>query len=154
MAEEDKKINRREFFFKSGVFAALGASLALFFRNLILYIFPEKKEKTYHKYLVAHEREFKDGRPKQISLGKTPVYVVPHDGQFKVMSGICTHLGCIIKWEQDKNRFFCPCHNGIFDKLGNVIGGPPPRPLDEFKVVVEDQKIYVYVEDKVRSPWV
>ncbi|HHE55550.1 MAG TPA: ubiquinol-cytochrome c reductase iron-sulfur subunit [Caldithrix abyssi] len=154
MAEEDKKVNRREFFFKTGVFTALGLAILAFFRNLLLYIFPARKEKTFHKYLVAHEKEFKkDKRPKQINIGKTPVFVVPYDDHYKVMSGICTHLGCIVKWEQDKDRFFCPCHKGEFDRMGNVIGGPPPRPLDEFKVVVENHKVYVYVEDKVRSPW-
>ncbi len=154
MAEEEKKLKRREFFFKGGVFAALGAAVLMFFRNLILYIFPERKPKTYHKYLVAHEKEFTDDRPKQINLGKTPVFVVPYKGGYKVLSGICTHLGCIVKWELDKERFFCPCHKGVFDKEGNVVSGPPPRPLDEFKVVIENHKVYVYVEDKVRSPWV
>ncbi len=153
MEEENKKVNRREFFFKTGVFTALVAAILVFIRNLFLYIFPKRKKKTYHKYLVAHEKELKNGQPKELYLGKTPVFVMPIDGHYKVFSGICTHLGCIIKWKQEKGIFFCPCHKGKFDREGNVIGGPPPRPLDEYKVVIENHKVYVYVEDKVRSPW-
>jgi Rieske Fe-S protein len=86
-------------------------------------------------------------------IQKKPVFVVHLEDEFKVFSGICTHLGCIVKWEENKNRFYCPCHKGIFDKTGKVTGGPPPRPLDEFTVEMDDNLVFVKVEDKDRSPW-
>jgi len=46
-----------------------------------------------------------------------------------VYSPKCTHLGCSVAWNQDENIFKCPCHGGIYDNKGNVIGGPPPRSL-------------------------
>jgi menaquinol-cytochrome c reductase iron-sulfur subunit len=47
-----------------------------------------------------------------------------------VFSNVCTHLGCRVKWEADKDAYVCPCHAAKFDIEGNVIDGPPPRPLD------------------------
>ena len=71
-------------------------------------------------------------------------YVLTTNGQdFVVMSNICTHLGCRVRWIPDQDGFFCPCHNGIFAKDGSVVSGPPPRPLDRFEVKVEDGVLFV-----------
>ena len=50
------------------------------------------------------------------------------------MSNICTHLGCRVRWVSGQEEFFCPCHDGVFDIDGNVVSGPPPRPLEAFTV--------------------
>lgn len=72
------------------------------------------------------------------------VYVLSNDGrEFIAMSNICTHLGCRVRWIEEQTRFFCPCHNGIFDEQGNVISGPVPRPLDRFEVKVEDDQLFL-----------
>jgi menaquinol-cytochrome c reductase iron-sulfur subunit len=64
-------------------------------------------------------------------------FVLTDNGQtFIAMSNICTHLGCRVRWVSDQDQFFCPCHVGIFDKEGNVVAGPPPRPLDRYQVQV------------------
>jgi menaquinol-cytochrome c reductase iron-sulfur subunit len=71
-------------------------------------------------------------------------YVLTTNGQdFNVMSNICTHLGCRVRWIPDQDGFFCPCHNGVFAKDGSVVSGPPPRPLDRFEVKVEDGVLFV-----------
>ena len=71
-------------------------------------------------------------------------YVLTENGQdFVVMSNICTHLGCRVRWIADKQGFYCPCHNGVFAKDGTVISGPPPRPLDRFENKVEDGILYI-----------
>jgi menaquinol-cytochrome c reductase iron-sulfur subunit len=46
------------------------------------------------------------------------------------LSATCTHLGCQVRWEPQTRKFLCPCHGGMFDPQGNVVSGPPPRPLD------------------------
>jgi len=72
------------------------------------------------------------------------VYVQTSNGQdFDVMSNVCTHLGCRIRWIPDRDSFYCPCHNGVFAKDGSVIGGPPPRPLDRYESKVEDGIILI-----------
>jgi len=75
------------------------------------------------------------------------VYVVTHDGrEFRGFSNICTHLGCRVRWVNDQNGFFCPCHNAVFGQDGEVVDGPPPRPLEEFPVKVENGQIFVSLE--------
>jgi len=72
------------------------------------------------------------------------VYVLTENGQdFSVMSNVCTHLGCRVRWIPEQGEFFCPCHNGVFAKDGSVVDGPPPRPLDKFEYKVEDGSIFV-----------
>lgn len=81
-------------------------------------------------------------------LVRGTVYVVTHDRRtFKVFSNVCTHAACGVRWEEDKKAFFCPCHNGFFDADGKVTGGPPPRPLDEFKHKVEGGKLLIEVKE-------
>jgi len=72
------------------------------------------------------------------------VYVLTENGQeFSVMSNVCTHLGCRVRWIPDQEGFFCPCHNAVFAKDGSVVDGPPPRPLDQFEHKVEEGVIFV-----------
>jgi menaquinol-cytochrome c reductase iron-sulfur subunit len=71
-------------------------------------------------------------------------YVLTDDGRsYVAMSNVCTHLGCRVRWIADQQIFFCPCHNGVFDKNGEVISGPPPRALDRYETKVEDAVLYV-----------
>ncbi len=71
-------------------------------------------------------------------------YVLTDDGQtFIAMSNICTHLGCRVRWIPEQEKFFSPCHNGVFDKDGSVVSGPPPRPLDRFETKIEDGVLFI-----------
>lgn len=71
-------------------------------------------------------------------------YVLTENGRdFIAMSNICTHLGCRVRWVEDQTQFFCPCHNAAFDKNGEVVAGPPPRPLDRFEVRVENDQLFI-----------
>src|SRR5215213_6662724 len=51
---------------------------------------------------------------------------------YVAISNRCMHVGCPIRYVQASQRFICPCHGGIYDFQGIVIGGPPVRPLDRF----------------------
>ena len=64
----------------------------------------------------------------------------------RVLSDVCTHLGCRVKWEPDASLFACPCHNGFFNSEGLVVSGPPPRPLKEFASKVDNGQISILVE--------
>ncbi|MGE5250126.1 MAG: ubiquinol-cytochrome c reductase iron-sulfur subunit [Bacteroidota bacterium] len=54
----------------------------------------------------------------------------------RVFSDICTHLGCRVNWHPDIGHYVSPCHDGHFDMMGNVVSGPPPRPLDEYRTAI------------------
>lgn len=153
MVQEKEKQSRRKFLSNLGIVGAVIIAIGVFLKNILAYIFPAKKEKTYHKYLVAKTGEIPKGKAKQITISKKPVFIVNLGDHYKVFSGICTHLGCIVHWEEQKSRFHCPCHQGIYDKEGKVIAGPPPRPLDEYKVELKNKLVFIKVEDKMEGPW-
>jgi cytochrome b6-f complex iron-sulfur subunit len=70
------------------------------------------------------------------------------DGGFLALSLICSHLGCSVIWDGAKNQFICPCHSSAFDKYGNIINSPAPRPLDYFPVIIETGKVKIDINQK------
>lgn len=61
------------------------------------------------------------------------------EGYFYAMSAVCTHLGCITGWKSDDGIIACPCHGSRYDREGNVIAGPAPRPLQRFQISLGDK---------------
>ena len=75
------------------------------------------------------------------------------DGEVKVFSPICTHLGCGYRWDDGVQKFLCPCHGSAFDRNGRVLGGPAPRPLDLLPSKEEGGRLLVlYKEFKAGLP--
>lgn len=67
---------------------------------------------------------------------------------FIALSSTCPHLGCQVHWQADQNRYFCPCHNGVFDPDGKGIGGPPGdagQSLMPFSLRVDSGLLYIEV---------
>jgi Rieske Fe-S protein len=61
------------------------------------------------------------------------------DTEVVAFSQKCTHLGCVVFYERDQQRWQCPCHEGNFDaRTGSVISGPPTRPLGRIDLEVRD----------------
>lgn len=72
------------------------------------------------------------------------VYVLKKgESGVRVFSDICTHLGCKVTWHPDQGHYISPCHDGHFDLVGNVVSGPPPRPLDEFITKIEGGHLFI-----------
>jgi cytochrome b6-f complex iron-sulfur subunit len=80
---------------------------------------------------------------RKVALGAKPVLVIHTDQGFRAMSAICTHLGCIVAWNDAKHEFDCPCHAARFDAAGKVIAGPPPGPLPSYPVSVVQGEVVV-----------
>ncbi len=76
-------------------------------------------------------------------FGREPCIVVASSGKFHALSTVCTHLGCLVAWVPRSHQLACPCHRGSFDLEGNVIEGPPPRPLTTFPVAVQGDRVVV-----------
>ncbi len=77
-----------------------------------------------------------------LSTQEHNVFVLPAKGN-QVLSPICPHEGCEVLWEQERNRFACPCHDSYFAADGAKISGPSPRGLDAFPSRVQDGKLQV-----------
>jgi Rieske Fe-S protein len=55
----------------------------------------------------------------------------------------CTHLGCPLAWSSGSRSFACPCHGGSFNSAGEVIAGPPPRPMTRYETRVQDGEVFI-----------
>ena len=89
--------------------------------------------------------EFFPGYGKLVT-GHMPLWVVMTGaGALVALSSLCTHRRCILQWERGSERLVCPCHDGAFDLNGNVLAGPPPRPLATHPVAVKAGTVYVYI---------
>jgi menaquinol-cytochrome c reductase iron-sulfur subunit len=72
------------------------------------------------------------------------MYLVTENGRdYVAISNVCTHLGCRVRWITENEQFFCPCHNAVFDKAGSVIAGPPPKPLNQYQVKLENDQLFI-----------
>ncbi len=94
---------------------------------------------------VGTTQDFPVGQGKVVPVNDKPVIVVnTAQGGLKCFSAICTHLGCVVEWDQRRQVILCPCHDGRFNPAnGAVISGPPPSPLSELPVAVESGAVYV-----------
>jgi Rieske Fe-S protein len=65
------------------------------------------------------------------------------EAQVTALSSVCTHLGCRVSWDAEKELLLCPCHGGAFDRAGTVKDGPPPAPLATVPVRIDGDRIQV-----------
>ena len=145
--DESNLDSRRDFLSKLVMGGGLVASAVLALRNGLAFIFPKEVKAQPRKLLVGRTHELGLGEAKEFSIGDNDLFLVNTNDGYKVYSAACTHLGCKIKWESHRNRFFCACHKGYFDANGDVIGGPPPRALDEYTVEIKKSLVYMWMND-------
>lgn len=153
MTEENAdKTSRRAFLANLLMGGGLVVGAGTFLRNVWQFLYPDIGQRQFTKFMVAKVEDLPVGKARKLEIGNVPIHVVHLAEGFKVYSGICTHLGCLVKWEENKNRFYCPCHKGIFASDGKVLSGPPPRPLDEYKVTIQNELVFIEVE-KRKGRW-
>lgn len=94
---------------------------------------------------VGKVDDFAPGSGSIVSVNDKPVIVVnDKNGGLKAFSAICTHLGCVVAWDQHKNVIHCPCHEGIFNPTtGAVVSGPPPSPLSGYELAIKDGQVLI-----------
>ena len=70
-------------------------------------------------------------------------WVVQRGEELVAMSTVCPHLGCAIDYDEEGERFVCPCHDSFFDLDGGQTEGPSPRAMDRLDVVPEGDLVRV-----------
>jgi cytochrome b6-f complex iron-sulfur subunit len=141
----DEKIERRDFF-GSLVNWILGLTVVIWIVPIVAYLFPKSKGEEENIFMDPSGNPIKvsdvleEGSKTGLAFGDATV-VISYGGEVRAFSAVCTHLGCIVSWKKDEGIFFCPCHAGKFDSNGNVISGPPPKPLLQYRVKVDGSKI-------------
>ena len=125
----------------SSAVATLGA---IFYPILRFMTPPHIVESTESSVVAAKLAEVPRNSGKIFKFGNKPGILVRTDsGELKAFSATCTHLDCIVQYRPDTKQILCACHNGQYNLNGKNIGGPPPRPLEEFKVNTRGDDIVV-----------
>ena len=94
---------------------------------------------------LADAAGLESGTAMMFKFGNAPAILIRHpDGSWGSFSAKCTHLGCTVQYEPDKDRIFCACHGGVYDPAtGKPVAGPPPKGLTQYKVEVRDDAVVV-----------
>jgi len=140
----NKKFTRRELLnYIIGISGAAFASSIIF--PTLKYIIPPKgTDVDISKITAAKVGELPPNSAKVFRFGNKPAILVnTPQGVLKAFTAVCPHLNCTVQYSQEASYILCACHNGKFDLNGKVISGPPPKPLEEYKVNVTGQDIIV-----------
>jgi cytochrome b6-f complex iron-sulfur subunit len=115
------------------------------FYPIIAYLKPPKQsEVEVSSVKVGKLSEIEKESGKIVKFGNKPVILIrTADGNLHAFSARCTHLDCTVQYRKDLGIIWCACHNGKYDFTGRNISGPPPRPLDEYRVVVQSDEVFV-----------
>ena len=137
-------MNRRRFLdvFIGGAFiatalAAIGSAIA--------YVLPPKRAGgASGKTEVAPVDKLPPGAAiKAFHQGKPVIVGQTKQRRYFALSAICTHLDCVVGWDDATELIKCPCHAAIFDTYGTVLVGPAPKPLPSYPVNIIGGKVYV-----------
>lgn len=109
----------------------------------VMYLWPAARGGGADSVEVNGAKSLKPGQAQMLQVGGKAVVVVRDAQGFKAFSAICTHLGCLVKWNGEKKQFQCPCHAGVFDENGSVVSGPVPAPLPQYSVKEIGDRVYV-----------
>jgi len=143
--EQDIPSSRRRRFLNY-VLGGSGLALlgAVFYPILRFVLPPEVSEAATSSVTAGQVGELKPGSGKIFRFGNQPgLLVMTSAGQYRAFLAICPHLQCTVQYRADMAQIWCACHNGFFDLNGQVISGPPPEGLEEFKVDLRGDEIVV-----------
>jgi len=128
-------VNRRRFLdgvLGTGFVSTLAAMVYPVWRYLIP---PPGGEPTTQSVVAAQAAQIKPNSGLVFKFGSKPGLLIRNpDGELQAFSAVCTHLECTVQYKADTSQLWCACHNGLYDLSGNVVSGPPPRPLERLVV--------------------
>jgi Rieske Fe-S protein len=141
--------NTRRTFLKALIVFS-GALVLLPLQSLSAYLLERKSGTTsYPRVKVANSSEVATGESTLFTYptsDRSAILIHLASGDFVAYDAVCTHLGCQIHfdkepikgWENRTDNLFCACHGGVFDaRSGDVLAGPPPRPMPKIKLEID-----------------
>ncbi len=150
MASVPESLPRRKWLFRS-LSSAIAATVAAFCYPVARFLWPRPATTSGASETAAPFRvhELPNAKDNPFNFGGKPCLVVlTSDGarrrarglplrpgeDVKAFNAICTHVDCTVEYRAEKGEIFCNCHDGVYDLNGRNVSGPPPRPLEEYKV--------------------
>lgn len=141
--------------FIQSIHAVMGATLAFVVGGAV--VAPSFSRRPSSWRPAAELSGLEEGIPKPVALkivrsdgaietvDRRVVYLVRSGDSVHALDSTCTHLGCRTRFNPDSKRIECPCHGGMYDATGRVIGGPPPSPLQSLPARVENDHVLVEI---------
>ncbi len=141
-SQADKKsISRRRLLFYSWIGAAV-IVLGELIGGTFAFLWPRRRgPKVETVFIAGKATDFKAGEI--VSFRKERAFILKTERGFLAISAICPHLHCIVNWNEVLKKFECPCHGAKFNQNGEVLEGPPPRPLDLYKLQIVEGKLVI-----------
>ena len=158
----DHEVNRRDFIkVTTGIVGGLiGAAIGV--PAISYLIAPTLREGGKEAWIpIGKLEDMEIGKPYQFSFTRVQVNgwertATSHGGfalrrsedpeDLLILNSQCTHLACTVNWNEEAGAYLCPCHDAKFSGEGEVLDGPPPRPLDRFSEhrVTEDGTLEIF----------
>jgi cytochrome b6-f complex iron-sulfur subunit len=124
--------------------AVFGSTAAASLAYPLLRFFAPPARDSKANTLSIKKSDIRLGEAREIVLNNKPVVVINrYEKGFVALSKVCTHLGCLVVYDKGLRKLICPCHAGTFDLEGNVLSGPPPRPLPTVPLKVEGEFVII-----------
>lgn len=123
-----------------------------FFASILSFLYPavrflnppEAPEAPVNETSGGKVGDLKPNSAKIVKFGTRPVLLMRlGESEWKAYSAVCTHLNCTVQFDDTRRQIWCACHNGFYNLNGQVVSGPPPRPLEPFTVHVREQEIVI-----------
>ena len=150
---EDKQLEpgeprTRRFFLAAAGVAGFGYAAALAYPIYRYLASPNEMalaEAAVKEVTLKDAQKLPAGSVLMFKFGPRPAMLIHHaNGQWIAMTAVCTHLGCTVQYEPGPDRIHCACHGGVYNAYtGANVSGPPPRPLQLFKVAVTPAAVEV-----------
>ena len=133
-----KGVTRREF-----LYYVWGDSMALFLIETagisVLFALPRFRAGEFGGVISVAASDFPKANDPPVANNEGKFWMATTDQGIIVNYKVCTHLGCIYKWDDLAHHYACPCHGSQFQLNGDWIAGPAPRGLDRFALQVFDK---------------
>ena len=125
--------------------SGFGASILSFLYPALRFMIPPPAaESAVNQVSAGKAGDLKPNSARVFKFGSRPALLVrTANGEWRAFSAVCTHLSCIVQYNEQSRQIWCACHNGLFDLNGKVAGGPPPRPLEQYTVHVQGEEVIV-----------
>ena len=105
---------------------------------------PASGEPVTQSVVAAQASQVKPNSGMLFKFGSRPGLLVrTQEGELQAFNAVCTHLDCTVQYKADTSQIWCACHNGLYDLSGNVVSGPPPRPLERLVVNQRGEDVVV-----------
>lgn len=142
---------RRGFLTSVLMWSSIGLAYGIGAFHFLRYLVPLGQTAKYRELFVGSVDQLEVGQSRTVRSPSGDSYVMARTPEgYRVLSDVCPHLGCRVHWEPSNDRFFCPCHAGVFDADGKATAGPPAEAnqnLARLETVIRGNSVFVLIKE-------